>query len=508
MGERGGNPDGSNMSFNYGRHGILGAVGHWGPTDMGWKNTGGVPEPKQWHHLVYTFDETTQRVYADGVLWNQEDVVLNTHMDPAIAIASQWEADGTTLTERLKGTLAIGRVRIHDGALSDAQILSNYNAEKAAFFNPAPPEPPKPQPVPSNPVHRYSFNNPASNDATEATIVDSIGGQDGVVVGDGSSFTGTQVKLNGGDMNIAAYVDLPNGLISKLTDATMEGWMTLDGVQGWQRAFDFGSNLAGELTGPGPAGGTDGQDSWFLSASRGNDLNAQRYSLRNRDPESGGAEEGIVGDEEQLVDVDAATQLGQEFHFAAVYDSDGSTDGGPVISVYRNGAFVASRPVTIELGNLNDVNNWLGRSNWTWDANTQGSYNEFRIYDYAFTAGQVLGSYLNGPATINLGLVGDYNNNGSLDAGDLDLQAIEIAAGTNKPAFDLTGDGKVDLDDRVYWVEQPSMKNSWIGDADLNGVFDSNDFVQVFSVGKYEVEGVTATWEQGDWNGDLVFHQR
>ena len=134
-GKRGG-PDGTNMSFNYGRNGSYGAVGHWGAPDLGWKNEGGAPEAKQWHHLVYTFDETTQRVYADGVLWNQEDVVLDTHMDPAIAISSQWEADGTTLTGGLKGTLAIGRVRIHDGALSDAQILSNYNAEKAAFFNP------------------------------------------------------------------------------------------------------------------------------------------------------------------------------------------------------------------------------------------------------------------------------------------------------------------------------------------------------------------------------------
>ena len=81
---------------------------------------------------------------------------------------------------------------------------------------------------------------------------------------------------------------------------------------------------------------------------------------------------------------------------------------------------------------------------------------------------------------------------GNLDAGDLDLQAVEIASNLNNPKFDLTGDGKVDYDDRVYWVENPSVKNSWIGDANLDGVFDSNDFVQVFVAGEYEVEGTTA----------------
>ena len=241
------------------------------------------------------------------------------------------------------------------------------------------------------------------------------------------------------------------------------------------------------------------------SPPRGTDNNVQRLSMRNLDPAYGGADPGTVAGTEQLLDTSVPTQLGEEFHFAAVYDSDGGVGGGPVMRVYRNGELIAAQAVSIALGNLNDVNNWLGRSNYTADANTQGSYNEFRIYDYALTTNQILGSYLNGPQTINLGLIGDYNNNGSLDAGDLDLQAAEIVSGANKPAFDLTGDGKVDLDDRVYWVEQPSMKNSWLGDADLNGVFNSDDFVLAFQAGKYEVVGAEATWGQGDWNGDLLF---
>lgn len=101
------------------------------------------------------------------------------------------------------------------------------------------------------------------------------------------------------------------------------------------------------------------------------------------------------------------------------------------------------------------------------------------------------------------GLLGDYNGNDVLDAGDLDLQAEKI--GTNDPEFDLNGDGQVTYDDRVFWVEDASVKNSYIGDADLNGEFNSGDFVQVFTAGKYE-SGDAATWSEGDWTGDGLFN--
>ena len=84
-GKRGG-PDGANMSFNYGSDDRWGAVGHWGSADLGWgpndpNGTGatapGTPSVGQWHHLAYTFDGATQRVYKDGALVNQEAVSLN-----------------------------------------------------------------------------------------------------------------------------------------------------------------------------------------------------------------------------------------------------------------------------------------------------------------------------------------------------------------------------------------------------------------------------------------------
>lgn len=509
-GQRGG-PDGTNMAFNYGNHELFGAVGHWGGNnpDMGWIDNPpnavvGAPEAGEWHHLVYTSDDETARVYADGELSNEEDMLqfggLNTWEDPAIAIASQWEDDGVTLTPALRGSLWISRVRIHDEVLTDAQILSNYNEEVNDFnFEPTLPPPPPladPEILTAEPIHRYAFNNDAAADATGASIADIVGGADGVVLGEGASFDGEKLSLAGGSSDVAAYVDLPNELISGLTSVTMEGWVTIEGSQNWSRIFDFGSNNPGdedgELTGPGDdnGGNTEGMDYFFLSAQRGNDINLQRVSLRDEDPGGGGA-----------VDIDSSepTAPGDSYHFVVSYEGDG--DGGTV-SYYRDGRLEGEGDTTIALEDINDVNNWLGRSNWTNDANLQGSFDEFRIYDYALTEGQAVGNFLSGPNSLFLGDPGDIDGDGDCDADDIDAIAAEIRAGNNDLRLDLDGSGTVDIDDFTFLVT--NLKNTFIGDSNLDDEFNSGDFVSVFGAAKYET-GQAAGWAEGDWNGDGLF---
>ncbi len=50
------------------------------------------------------------------------------------------------------------------------------------------------------------------------------------------------------------------------------------------------------------------------------------------------------------------------------------------------------------------------------------------------------------------------------------------------------------------------MLATWPGDSDLNGRFDSLDFVSVFIAGEYE-DGLpqNSVWAEGDWDGDLDF---
>ena len=290
---------------------------------------------------------------------------------------------------------------------------------------------------------------------------------------------GTQASQNGdGD-----YVDLPNGIISDLgVNATFETWTTWNGPEGsyWQRIFDFGASngLEDESVASGDA-------TYIFTTPRGGD-GALRTGYRL----------GPTA-EERVVDDTSVMAIGEEQHIAVVWNGE---EG--LISMYVEGQMVREGELHFSLEDFDDVNNWLGRSQWP-DAMYAGSYNEFRIYDYPLTENQLYGNYLAGPETVTGGLVGDFNNNQELDVGDLDLLAAAIAGGENPAEYDLNGDGIVDADgDQIYWLHD--LKSTWVGDVDLDGLFDSTDFVAVFVEGKYET-GEAAGWAEGDWNADLVF---
>ena len=97
-------------------------------------------------------------------------------------------------------------------------------------------------------------------------------------------------------------------------------------------------------------------------------------------------------------------------------------------------------------------------------------------------------------------VLGDYNENGALDAGDLDVHAQFVKDGDL--AGDLNEDGKTDVEDRVEWIK--TLQKSWVGDSDFNGEFNSGDLVNVFTAGKYEAQ-VMATYAEGDWDGSMEF---
>ncbi len=92
----------------------------------------------------------------------------------------------------------------------------------------------------------------------------------------------------------------------------------------------------------------------------------------------------------------------------------------------------------------------------------------------------------------------------------IDSLQDEIKAGTNNPEFDLNDDGLVNLVDQGIFIHD--YKNTWIGDANFDGLFDSTDFVQVFAAAKYEDNNpddpstiMNAVWAEGDWNADREF---
>ncbi len=62
-------------------------------------------------------------------------------------------------------------------------------------------------------IHRYSFS-----EGVGSMVTDSVGGADGAVLGAGATWNAGSLSLPGGSSATQAYVDLPNGLISSLTD--------------------------------------------------------------------------------------------------------------------------------------------------------------------------------------------------------------------------------------------------------------------------------------------------
>ena len=108
-----------------------------------------------------------------------------------------------------------------------------------------------------------------------------------------------------------------------------------------------------------------------------------------------------------------------------------------------------------------------------------------------------------GPVIVNPVNPKDFDGDGMIGLGDVNLLLGEVA-GAGDVAFDVNSDGAVDAADIQAYVSDPETFNTYLGDANLDGEFNSSDFVVVFTSGLFE-SGSPALWESGDWNGDGVF---
>ena len=98
-------------------------------------------------------------------------------------------------------------------------------------------------------------------------------------------------------------------------------------------------------------------------------------------------------------------------------------------------------------------------------------------------------------------LRGDFDHDGQIDVDDVEALNDWIQSGSYHPTIDLNEDGSLNENDRVIWVE--SIARTYFGDSNLDGEFNSSDFVNVFAAGRYE--NGNADWSTGDWNGDRMF---
>ena len=99
-------------------------------------------------------------------------------------------------------------------------------------------------------------------------------------------------------------------------------------------------------------------------------------------------------------------------------------------------------------------------------------------------------------------LRGDFNGDSQINIADVDLLCQAIRSGDD--ALDLTEDGVTSSDDLDELIE--NIIGTTYGDANLDGQFDSTDFVLIFQAAQYEDDiAGNSTWATGDWNSDGEF---
>ncbi len=100
----------------------------------------------------------------------------------------------------------------------------------------------------------------------------------------------------------------------------------------------------------------------------------------------------------------------------------------------------------------------------------------------------------------------DLTGEGACDGDDIDDLMAGLASGTSDEAFDLNGDGELDLADRDVWLSEAGRKNlgpgrSYLpGDANLDGEVDVSDF-NLWNSNRLTVE---SRWTRGNFTTDTV----
>ncbi|MDD9940955.1 MAG: LamG domain-containing protein [Myxococcales bacterium] len=278
-------------------------------------------------------------------------VTLGAPQSPSgVDLGDSWRAPGSDETAVAWGD---GGIQAIPGAGGETnQMAAATDDEDAGVDN-----------MGSSLVVRYDFT------GTGTTVHDRIGSADALVLG-GASLTGAgTLELDGQD----DYVNMPNGLVSPLNGLTIMAWVEWSGGICWQRVFDFGSNDGGE-----DAVG-NAHTSLFLTPLTCGGRGTAAVALE-------------VGASSYMIYAD--TPLASERMMQVTVTVD---PAGERTRLYVDGQRVVDAPVLLPIGAIDDVNAWLGRSQWSQDHHFRGRYEEFRIYNRALSARDIREAYERGP---------------------------------------------------------------------------------------------------------------
>ena len=201
------------------------------------------------------------------------------------------------------------------------------------------------QPAPAL-MHRYSFS-----ETNGTTVADSIGGPawTGSLPNSGS-FANGQLTLAS---NAQQYAALPVGIVSGLTNYTIETWVKLNSTVNWTRIFDFGNSTTSYM---------------FLTPQNGSNTRL-RFAISTN---GSGGEQQITGP--------TALTPGVWYHLSITVTNNTGV-------LFVNGVPVGTNSaMTLKPAALgNTANNYLGKSQFS-DPYMNGVLDEFRIYSTALSA--------------------------------------------------------------------------------------------------------------------------
>jgi len=199
---------------------------------------------------------------------------------------------------------------------------------------------------------QYAYYNFDDGDSVGTRALDSWGGHTGLLMPGAArvqGYSGNAVQLNG---TADAYVRLPDGLMSGLTDFSITAWIKPGAITTWQRIFDFGSSTTNYM---------------FLTASSGS---AVRYAINN-------------GSGEQVINSKSLMTTGV-WHFVSV------TQSGKVATLYIDGIAVGQNTnMTISPASLAaTTNNNIGKSQFN-DPLLNATVDGFSIYNRALSSADI-----------------------------------------------------------------------------------------------------------------------
>jgi hypothetical protein len=296
-----------------------------------------------WCHVAVTLDGSVGLLYLDGM-----PVATNSSLT-----IRPWQT--------LSATNYIGHSQfstdpLFHGEVSSFRIfgraLSGQEIQNLAY-------------APPSLAHRYSFNPNSTN-----MIWDSVGMAHGSLEGQ-ATVTNNALQLNGGYGN---YVNLPGGLVSGSTAATIEFWAAFGNNGSRAPLFDFGNTtnqLGQNYLSLAPQGPTSGAQ-LALATTSGTFNLATPQSFNNL-----------------LLQVDC------------IIDPVGGYE-----AIYTNGILASSAAGIISpLSSVNSAWSFIGQSLFSTNAWLNASLDEFRIYDGRLSPAQIAANNHLGPgiATVPVG---------------------------------------------------------------------------------------------------------